>query len=492
MNIAIRADASVHIGAGHVMRCLALADELRRQGAHIVFLCGELEGHMAATVEAWHFKVILLPMVAWQEDAQHTIAALAVQTDWLIVDHYGLDQRWQQILRAHTQNLMVIDDLVNRALLCDVLLNQNTGVCAAQYQAYIPAHCQLLLGAQFALIRPEFRRSRSKALKKRQEYQTLQRILVSIGGMDVDNMTAAVLAALAQVPWQLPPVVDVVLNAQSAHLANVRAQARQHPLLTQVHTSANMAELMLQADLAVGAAGSTAWERCCLGLPTVAIQVADNQAVVIEPLARLGAHLAITTVSDDIVHDIAEKVTALMQSPERMHQLSTVAASICHGLGAVWVGLAIDPVLARDGEKIELIDATLAHAEMILAWQRYPETRQYANNPSVPNRAEHVEWMRAKISSPMGYFWVIQHGGEAAGILRLDQRPDSLGYVLSIFVIPAKYRLGIAFAVLQVVKRLHLGVDIYAQVMVDNQASVGLFKRAEFIQIQPDLFVWRD
>jgi len=476
------------------MRCLALAEQLQHQGAHILFLCQALEGHMAAVIEQWGFQVRLLDCVDWSQDAQQSVLALTRMgcIDWLIVDHYALDQRWHQALRTAVRKLMVIDDLANRALLCDVVLNQNMAVLEAPYETLVSPDCGLMLGAQYALIRPEFRRIRPQALEKRQGDPVIKRILVSLGGMDPDNVTGAVLVALSQIPWQTPPVIDVVLNAASTHLHGLRAQAQAHPLTVTIHTSARMSELMLHADLAIGAAGSTAWERCCLGLPTVAIQLADNQAVIIQALTQLGAHLAIVAEAQTLVEDIAEQVASLQTTPTRLRQLGRQAASICDGFGAVWVALLMDPVLARDAQAVMFIPATMAHAELILRWQSYPETRRYALNPTVPDRQTHFQWMQRKLVEPGAYFWLIQHAGVAVGIVRLDQRPDQASYLLSIFVIPAKYRLGIASAALQIVKRLRLGADIYAQVMLDNQASMALFKRAGFTHIEPDLLVWRE
>ena len=132
----------------------------------------------------------------------------------------------------------------------------------------------------------------------------------------------------------------------------------------------------------------------------------------------------------------------------------------------------------------------MSDAELILEWQRDPRTRRFANNPKTPESSEHNAWMEKKISSLMDLFWIILHDGVPAGILRLDYQQDEQGYLVSIFVIPDKYRLGIASAALTIAKRVCEGSKIYAQVLEGNFASISLFKSAGFSKIGNDLFVW--
>ena len=221
MKIVIRTDASLQIGTGHVMRCLTLAKGLKAQGAQVRFICREHAGNLIDTIEQNGFEVFVLPMlptltmtrpgqfetepklfhadwlgVSQEEDALACKEVLKNHpVDWLIVDHYAIDCRWQSVLKNTYENLMVIDDLGDRPHLCDVLLDQNYGSTPEKYRELVPEHCIILTGANHALLRAEFAQWRAISLKRRQnsEFNTL---LITLGGVDLDNVTGQVLRTL--------------------------------------------------------------------------------------------------------------------------------------------------------------------------------------------------------------------------------------------------------------------------------------------------------
>ena len=172
MRVVFRADASVTIGTGHVMRCLTLAEALRKAGAEVAFVCRELDGNLAGLIEARGFDVHVLPPLEpptdpltwtaahWHEDAAQTASFLKTRADWLVVDHFALEHRWEKEMREHANRLMVIDDLADRVHDCDLLLDQNYLQEPARYDTLVPAHCRKLLGPAYALLRDEFRRAR--------------------------------------------------------------------------------------------------------------------------------------------------------------------------------------------------------------------------------------------------------------------------------------------------------------------------------------------
>ncbi|MBD3768372.1 MAG: UDP-2,4-diacetamido-2,4,6-trideoxy-beta-L-altropyranose hydrolase, partial [Gammaproteobacteria bacterium] len=202
MRIAFRVDAALAIGTGHVMRCLTLAHELREQGANCVFICRQHQGHMAGLIQQRGFGCHLLALsetpylpqsddlahaawlgASWQQDAQQTLALLAEPVDWMVVDHYAIDARWQASVKVGYQRLLVIDDLADREHLADVLLDQTYGRQVADYQSLVPQQCQLLLGSTYALLRPEFAQWREASLKRRKLQTNIQNILISMGGI---------------------------------------------------------------------------------------------------------------------------------------------------------------------------------------------------------------------------------------------------------------------------------------------------------------------
>lgn len=355
MKAIFRVDASLQIGTGHVMRCLTLADALRERGGSCVFICRQHEGHLLDLITQRGHSIAALPLVEtqndfasindpvhatwlganWYDDALQTQQTLSGDTvDWLIVDHYALDRRWEQALRHSCRRLMVIDDLADRPHDCDVLLDQNLGRLAEDYDTLLPASALSLIGPQYALLRPEFAKLREFSLQRR-VHPRLEQLLVTMGGVDKDNVTGRVLAALKQ--CQLPEelLITVVMGPHAPWLWQVQHQAKEMPCAARVLVGvSDMATLMAGSDLAIGAAGSTSWERCCLGVPTVQLVLAENQKEVAVALARIGAVLAVNMEMD--LHGQIPGVIRQLDT-EQLQHLSGCAATVCDGRGASFI-----------------------------------------------------------------------------------------------------------------------------------------------------------
>lgn len=349
--VAFRADASLQIGTGHVMRCLTLADALREQGRECHFVCREHEGHLIDLVRrrghVAHSLGPVLPMAedshlahaawlgaGWMQDAQQTMTAFAhVQPQWLVVDHYALDARWEERLRRLCRHIMVIDDLADRRHDCDLLLDQTLGRQPEDYRLWVPEASTCLTGAGFALLRPEFSRLRPASLQRRQDDgSSLRQLLVTMGGVDAANATGAVLSALEH--SGLPPEcrVTVVLGPTAPWLRAVQEQAAAMSRPVQVLSDVpDMGRLMAESDLAIGAAGSTSWERCCLGLPSLMVVLADNQQGIARALEATGAAVVLGDVSqapqrlDGVLRELA--------APGRLRAMSDAASRVTDGQG---------------------------------------------------------------------------------------------------------------------------------------------------------------
>lgn len=305
--IAIRADASSLIGTGHIMRCLTLADHLSQEGAQCHFIIRHAPPALLDLIKRRHHTVHTLTEgphytkrsednahaswleTTWEQDAEDTNDILqAIQPEWLIVDHYALDARWQKRAIPASCKLLVIDDLFDRPHLADILLDQNLGREPIAYKGLVPAHCKVLLGPQYALLRPEFKEWRERSLKRRKEPK-LENILITLGGADADNITGWLLEALETFDDIAKLKVIVVLGASSPHIEAVNATAYNVSYDVEVLQNVeNMAELMTKADLCFGAAGSTSWERACLGLPSAIFCLAENQREASQQLELIG------------------------------------------------------------------------------------------------------------------------------------------------------------------------------------------------------------
>jgi UDP-2,4-diacetamido-2,4,6-trideoxy-beta-L-altropyranose hydrolase len=330
LRIAIRVDASPVIGGGHVMRCLTLATALAKRGDDIVFVCAAGTLDVVPALAACGFAVV--------EGADFASAA-AIETavrlrwldgaDWLIFDSYSIDALLERALRGAARRIMVIDDLANRPHDCDVLLDQNLGRRAEDYAGLVPSSCCVLAGTGYALLRPEFAAARTAALARRESAftrgQPVARILVSLGMTDFGGLTERVVRAVIEA--NTGAMIDVVLGRGAPSLAALRAlAAERHDVVLHVD-DADMCQLTADADLAVGAAGSTSWERCCLGLPTIMLVLADNQREVARALVAAGAA---------VVCDVGEIPIILRLwtgDPYSLLPITNKAASITTGCG---------------------------------------------------------------------------------------------------------------------------------------------------------------
>lgn len=304
MKVAIRVDASIQTGSGHVVRCATLASVLKQRGVEVAFVCRQLEGNYCTWLEDRGFAVLRLPApksdeaaderlaharwlgVAQARDAAETREALAGLTwDWLIVDHYALDSEWERAMRSLAARIIVIDDLADRYHDADVLLDQNlvSRMCHRHLETMLPG-ATLLLGPEFALLQPIYAELHERARVREGQ---VRRILITFGGTDQENLTGRALSAILSL-GRHEVEVDVVAANHSLHIDGIRSLVRGHDNVRLHPTLPTLAPLMLEADLAIGAGGATTWERLCLGLPTLVITQAANQRAIASTLSRLG------------------------------------------------------------------------------------------------------------------------------------------------------------------------------------------------------------
>ena len=351
--VVFRADASVQIGTGHIMRCLTLADELTRQGYECRFICRDHQGHLGELIASKGFAIDLLVTpsegdpnflndngiahaqwlgVSWQLDAAQTLSLLeSLAAEWLVVDHYSIDARWEREVRQVVGRIMVIDDLADRKHHADLLLDQNLGRSVNEYETLAPNQCIRLVGPQYALLRPEFRYFRARSIHRRRNTK-LSRILISMGGMDLPSTTSSVLRALESSDLPSTIELDVIMGSQAPGLNKVTLLSERSRFDNRVSTDVfNMAERMCRADLSIGAAGSTTWERCVLGLPSIAVSQAFNQSAILDALCAAGAAEKLEFPFDD--QELVSILNRFIKSPEKLAAMARYAAKICDGRG---------------------------------------------------------------------------------------------------------------------------------------------------------------
>ena len=324
------ADASVEAGAGHVERCMALAEQFRHRDWRCIFISSPESSSIVPSLKQYE-------RLSAEQDleggAGSVLHALAPNSRGLaVVDHYGWAASLETRLRVRSTSIMVIDDLANRKHDCDILLDQTIGRLGAAYDGLVPSHCQRLVGATYALLRPEFALHRSVALARRREGR-VARVLVNFGGSDPRSNTLLALRALLKTGLTL--AIDVAIGAGAPKLAEVAALCEIAPIEVALHVnSRQMAKLMTNADLAIGAAGIAAMERCVVGLPSLVLIDADNQDAIARELGRRGAALIVGRAGDVSEDVLADAINEMHQVPDSMRAMASAAAQLCDGLGA--------------------------------------------------------------------------------------------------------------------------------------------------------------
>jgi UDP-2,4-diacetamido-2,4,6-trideoxy-beta-L-altropyranose hydrolase len=359
--IIFRVDASLELGIGHLMRCCCLADYLTNKGCKCEFILKDQEGNSSELLESRGYKLHRIKSINPDKiklgginanyrsviDVNQEIDAIQCRPilelskpQWLIVDHYSLGSIWENKLKHLANNLMVVDDLADRNHVCDVLLDQTYSREITDYSNLTQSKTEFLLGSNYSLLRQEFRQWRKRSLAKRNN-NLVKNILISLGGVDNGNITCDILQNLNQIKNINDVNFKIILGSSSPHKAEVLEHITSSKLKFELISDANnMAELYTWADIVIGGGGSSAWERCCLGVPTILLVLADNQKFVAECLQKLKAVWLANNI-DAIREFICLALEGTTDSKLMMNKMSEIASSIVDGYGVERVGRKI-------------------------------------------------------------------------------------------------------------------------------------------------------
>lgn len=498
MNVVLRVDASEKIGTGHLMRCLSLADALTRRGACCVFLSRHMPAHLEQLLQGHGHAVHRLPLreantwdtdlahSAWlatdqASDAADSLSALQAQLwDWLIVDHYALDRRWETPLRQVARRILVIDDLADRWHDCDLLLDQNLyHDMPARYADKVPQACHLMLGPRFALLRPEFGELRETLAPRRGE---VRRVLVFFGGVDARNYTGQALAALVQ-DTQKDLEVDVVLGFQHPQRAAIESLCLTQGYRCHLQTS-QMADLMAKADIAIGAGGTATWERCSLGLPALALSIADNQKQQLADAAARGLVYA-PDPGADVQATVALHLQALRHNSVLLQLISRTGMAEVDGLGA-------QRLVRRMGcGGVSLRRACPEDSVHLYRWRNHPSIRAVSRNNAEFAWADHCRWFASALADPRRNLLIGYQDGAPVGVVRFDI--DGEQAEVSIYLVPDTSVCCRGGDLLQcaedwLVENCREVRQLHAEVMGGNLRSRGLFMAAGY-EVDNTLFI---
>jgi UDP-2,4-diacetamido-2,4,6-trideoxy-beta-L-altropyranose hydrolase/UDP-4-amino-4,6-dideoxy-N-acetyl-beta-L-altrosamine N-acetyltransferase len=502
MKVIIRVDASLKMGTGHVMRCLTLAQVLKENGGNVEFICRKHEGNLINKIRSSEFVVHELGVCEeiefdnklahshWlgttqQLDADDCIDIFkAKNIDWLIVDHYSLDEQWQKRLRPYCEKLMVIDDLADRKHQCDILLDQTFGRQQEDYSGRTPEGCELLLGSEYALLRPEFAKWRAYSLARRSKPEFKQ-LLVNMGGVDVDNITEKALDELkiSNLPNDLH--ITVVMGSSAPYLENVKSKAITLPCKTEVKVDVgNMAEIMANSDIVIGAAGSTTWERCCLGLPTIQIVIAKNQQFLAETLAcRNIVKLA---------KEIKETAYLLENSSEWMVDIGNAASKTCDGVGVYKVfNKIIDYKINLEGIGDVILcnytNLNLFDKNLTFKMRNHKDVKKWMYNQNNISIEEHLSFIQNLQSNIESRYFLVKQSKQVIGSINFSQISFQNSLEFGLYVNPFEKLKGIGrileaaachYAFIELgVKKIKLKVFSY------NKRAINFYEKYGFKQV---------
>lgn len=513
MRVAFRADSSSLIGSGHVMRCLTLAAELSARGAQVEFVCRDHAGHVSARIrEAGHTFHLLAPRTAdaaawtgtdrpahrhwlaadWAEDARETSAALGggQPLDWLVVDHYALGAAWESAVRnehlarhGKALRILAIDDLADRRHACDLLLDQNQQL-PGRYDTLLLPECRRLLGPRHALVRPEFGVARAKRAAAQAQGLTQDRdaVLIYFGTIAPDALVIPTLRAFGETAppgWKAHLLITPGAAVSQALRDEVqRLGAGRCELLLGV---SDMARLMGQCRLAIGAAGTASWERCTLGLPSVLVSVADNQVPGSLALTQAGAAIYLGPAERVTQAALAGAMDTLFNEPQVLQRMHEAAAALCDGRGASRVASTMMP------PRLQVRRAFMADAAMLHSWRNTAEVRAASFDSRELGLAQHLEWMARVLADPQRFLLVVQVDGEDGGCVRFDRQAERA--IISVYLAPGWLHRGIGSAVISAASIWLFANEprvmaIDAAIMPSNEPSRRAFERAGYLALQ--------
>jgi len=471
----IRADANTHIGTGHLMRCLALAQAWKDSGGEVAFITACDSTGLLQRLSDEGFQIVTLKRsYPDPADWEVTSQALAAHPNaWMVLDGYHFDPAYQRRIKEAGHQLLVIDDMAHLAhYYADIVLNQN--LHAAQLHYFCESYTQFFLGTQYVLLRREFLKWEGW---QRETPEVARKVLVTLGGGDPENQTLKVIRALQEVNVDGLEAV-VVVGPSNPHLRELQSAIRNpQSAIRLVQNVTNMPELMAWADVAISAGGSTCWEMAFMRLPTVLLVLAENQRFVAEQMGATGAALDLGWHKDLTPDKIAQSITGLLTDLQKRLQMARHSRELVDGEGS-------DRVLMRlEGGRLRLRPVREEDSKILWEWANDPDVRAVSFSPEPIPWEQHVKWFKSKLNDPRCIFYIAVNSDDVPmGQIRYDTEDNKA--VVSISMDRKLRGKGYGSRLIGLASRRLFGVSnvdtINAYVKQGNEASVGSFVKAGF------------
>ena len=478
----IRVDASITTGSGHVMRCLALAEAWQDEGGTVMAVMAEATPAIEERLRREAIEVTRLAATRGTEDDAARTARLAqdLQTAWVVIDGYPFDSAYQASLKSCGLRVLLIDDN-GRAdhYSADLVLNQNAHASENRYGRRA-SYTRLLLGPRYAMLRREFDSWRNW---RREIPAAGHRILITMGGSDPDNFTLRTLEALLLVEQESLEVVVVIggSNPHEVALEKAAAGLNTRCAVRLVKNALNMPELMAWADVAVSGAGTTCWEMCLVGLPSLVVDLAKNQFPVAERLNELGVACHIGSSHDCSAAKIASKLTELLASIETRSRMCSRGRELVDGRGASRVRDAMV------NSSVRVRRARESDSRLLWEWANEPDVRASAFSQQAIGWEEHSAWFQARLADEACMILIGEVAdGRPIGQVRINQKPNREAEIdLSV----ARDFRGAGYGSLLLETALQEVFDscritkVHAFIRPENLASARAFEKAGFLRL---------
>ena len=475
-----RFEADAKTGFGHAMRSNAFATLLDQLGWRVFWALSESSvGFLRESAPPG--AIVAVPEGPADAQAAAVLKACG-RCDLLVVDHYGDMLAFETAMRGAGATVAVFDDLIEAGSDADVVLNPAPDIAATDYAGIAKPGTRFLLGPSHAILRAQFAAARSAVAARIATQSTIERVLVAFGGTDPANGTGVALRALSETGLSR---IDVMLGSKARHLEAVRDQVAKLGSRARLALDVSeVAAMMAEADLVIGAPGTGTWERACLGLPSLMVGIAENQRINAAAMARRGAALVCGFLATDgeasVIAAIRDNLGRLRGDPALYRRMHAAALALCDGRGVQRLAAAVvPPVPLKDGAVLAVRLAEREDAVMLYDWQQAPETRRYALDRKPFSFEQHVAWLSARLDNGRDLFLIGESGGVACGFVRLDwfgADKDRAQYLVSIATAPGQYGRGIGSALLKAARHLAPGAHFYAKVLPENEASLALFR----------------
>lgn len=473
----VRADAGVEIGTGHVMRCLALAQAWRDAGGRVVFaMAGTTSAIRGRVADEAGEIVEITSAPGTAEDARQTIAAARAQrAEWLVIDGYHFGTEFQCALKDSGFKVLVVDDYGHaRHYFADLVLNQNVFASESMYSNR-DSNTLLLLGPRYCLLRREFAAWRAW---KREVPPMGRRLLVTMGGSDPANVTTKVIDALRLIDLNELETI-IIVGGSNPHPEFVQLPNCAGRRIRVLRDVTNIAELMAWADVAVSSAGTTCWELCFLSLPSLLVDVAENQTASARELARRGCAIHLGNAKDFSPEQAAIQLTKLLTSEQARHDLSARCHELVDGRGA-------ERVVSSMRARLRLRPVREQDCRIFWEWVNDPQSRAAAFSSAPVPWEQHKGWFASKMKDPNCRILVAENGeGRPEGQFRVDWHSDQDGYI-DVSVAPECRGTGKGRVLIDIGASIlfaERGERLHALVKAENVASRRAFEQAGFTSV---------